>query len=139
VTRRRYRLLPHTADLLVEVRAADFPTLCAASVETLFSLMTDRRKIRPAERRTLESVPGSPEEALRSILRQALLFFSLDRYLVRDAGASMVSGKVVVSVRGERMEGTRHPVYREIKAVTAHALAAEEGPSGFTARFILDV
>jgi SHS2 domain-containing protein len=139
VTRRRYRLLPHTADLLVEVRAADFPTLCAASVEALFSLMTDRRKIRPAERRTLESVPGSPEEALRSILRQALLFFSLDRYLVRDAGASMVSGKVVVSVRGERMEGTRHPVYREIKAVTAHALAAEEGPSGFTARFILDV
>jgi SHS2 domain-containing protein len=139
VTRRRYRLLPHTADLLVEVRAADFPTLCAASVEALFSLMTDRRKIRPAERRTLESVPGSPEEALRSILRQALLFFSLDRYLVRDAGASMVSGKVVVSVRGERMEGTRHPVYREVKAVTAHALAAEEGPSGFTARFILDV
>jgi SHS2 domain-containing protein len=139
VTRKGYRLLPHTADLFVEVRAADFPTLCAASVEALFSLLTDRRRIRPAERRTLESGPGSPEEALLSILRQALLLFSLDRYLVRDAGASMVDGRVVVSVRGERLVGSRHPLYREIKAVTAHALAAAGGPSGFTARFVLDV
>jgi SHS2 domain-containing protein len=139
VTRRGYRLLPHTADLLVEVRAADFPTLCAASVEALYSLLTDRRRVRPAERRTLDPVAGSPEEVLRAVLRQALLLFSLDRFLVRDAGATMVDGRVVVAVRGERLDGARHPVYREIKAVTAHALAATGGPSGFTARFVLDV
>jgi SHS2 domain-containing protein len=139
VTRKGYRLLPHTADLLVEVRAADFPSLCADSIEALFSLLTDRRRIRPAERRTLDSGPGSPAEELRSLLRQALLLFSLDRFLIRDAGANMVGGRAVVVVRGERMDDARHPVYREIKAVTAHALAADEGPSGFTARFVLDV
>jgi SHS2 domain-containing protein len=139
VTRKGYRLLPHTADLLVEVRAADFPAVCAASVEALFSLLTDRRTIRPTERRTLRPAPGSPEEELRSILQQALLLFSLHRFLVRDAGATMVDGRVVVAVRGERLDGARHPVYREIKAVTAHALAAWKGPSGFTARFVLDV
>jgi len=139
VTRRPFRLLPHTADLRVEVRADDFPSLCAASVEALFSLLTDRRKIRRFERRTLDSGSGSPEERLLAILRQALLLFSLDRFLVREAGAMMNSGTILVTVHGEPMDGSRHSAHREIKAVTAHALAVEKGPSGFTARFILDV
>ena len=139
MTRTGYRLLPHTADLLVEVRAEDFPDVCAASVEALYSLLTDRRRIRPAERRTFHSGPGAPEETLRSLLRQALLLFSLHRFLVRDASATMKGRRVDVTVRGERFDGARHPVHREVKAVTAHALAVREGPSGFTARFVLDV
>ncbi|MGE5248333.1 MAG: archease [Verrucomicrobiota bacterium] len=135
----RYRLLPHTADLLVEVRAADFPAVCAASVEALFSLLTDRRRIRASERRTVYSAAGAPEEALRSVLQQALLLFSLDRFLVRDADATMIGDSVVVAVRGERFDGARHPVHREVKAVTAHALSARQGPSEFTVRFVLDV
>jgi len=139
VTRGGFRLLPHTADLRVEVRAADFPSLCAASVEALYSLLTDRRKIRRFERRALDSGSGLPEEQLLSILRQALLLFSLDRFLVRDAGAIMQSGTILVTVRGEPVDGARHFSYREIKAVTAHALTVEEGSPGFTARFVLDV
>ena len=139
MTRGGFRLLPHTADLRVEVRAADFPSLCAASVEALFSLLTDRRKIRRFERRTLDSGSGHPEERLLSILRQALLLFSLDRFLVRNAGAIMQSGRILVTVLGEPVDDARHIPYREIKAVTAHALTVEEGPAGFTARFILDV
>jgi len=139
VTPGRYRLLPHTADLLVEVRAPSLASLCAASVEALFSLLSDRRTIRPAERRTLDSGAGAPEEQLRSVLMQALLLFSLERYLVRDADGTMVDGRVVVTVRGERRDRIRHPVHREIKAVTAHALAARKGRRGFTARFVLDV
>jgi len=135
----RYRLLPHTADLLVEVRAPDFGSLCAASVQALFSLLSDRRRIRPAERRVLDAGQGTPEEQLRSVLMQALLLFSLERYLVRDADGTMEHGRVVVAVRGERLDRVRHPVHREIKAVTAHALTARKGPRGFTARFVLDV
>ena len=108
-------------------------------MEALFSLLTDRRKIRRFERRTLDAGSGHPEERLLSILRQALLLFSLDRFLVRDAGAIMQSGRILVTVRGEPVDDARHFPYREIKAVTAHALTVEEGPSGFTARFILDV
>ena len=139
MTRTKFRLLPHTADLRVEVRAADFPSLCAASVEALFSLLTDRRKVRRTGSKTLDSGSGDPEERLLSLLRQALLLFSLGRFLVRDAGAIMQHGVVSLTVRGEPADDTRHTAYREIKAVTAHALTVEEGPSGFTARFVLDV
>ncbi len=139
MTRKGYRLLPHTADLLVEVRAADFPSLCAASVEAVFSLLTDRRKVRRIERRTFDAGSGPREDRFLSLLRQALLLFSLDRFLVREASATMLGGRIVVAVQGELLEGARHIVCREIKAVTAHALAVTEGPSEFTARFVLDV
>jgi protein archease len=139
VTRARYRLLPHTADLRVEVRAEEFPGLCAASVEALFSLLTDRRKVRRAVRKTLECAGGAPEEQLLALLKQALLLFSLDRFLVRDADATMKGAGVVLAVFGEPADGARHPVYREIKAVTAHAMAVEQEAAGFNARFVLDV
>jgi len=134
-----FRLLSHTADLRVEVRAEDFPSLCASCVEAVFSQMTDRRKVRRVLRRTLEFPAGPPEEVLFSALRQALLLFSLDRFLVRMAGATMKGDRMILAVWGERWDVSRHAVCREIKAVTAHALAVEKGPSGFTARFVLDV
>ena len=139
MSRGAYRLLPHTADLLVEVRAPDFPSLCAFSVEAVFSLLTDRRRVRRAVRRPVDFAPAPPEELLLSVLRRALLLFSLDRFLVRDADATMVEGRLVLVVGGEPIDAARHTVCREIKAVTAHALAVESGPSGFTARFVLDV
>ena len=135
----RFRLLPHTADLLVEVRAPDFPAACGRSVEALFSLLTDRRKVRRSETRSLEVAPAPPEEMLLAVLRRALLLFSLDRFLVREADATMKEDTLLLAVRGEPMDAARHSMGRELKAVTAHALAVEAGPSGFTARFVVDV
>jgi SHS2 domain-containing protein len=139
LTRERYRLLPHTADLRVEVRGFDFPSVCAASVEALFSLLTDRRRVRRGERRILTASGGSEEDRLLAILRDALLLLSADRFLVRDAGATMDREKIAVTLHGETIDPARHALYREIKAVTGHGLAVLGGPSGVTARFILDV
>ncbi len=134
-----YRLLPHTADLLVEVRAPDFPSLCARSAEAVFSLLTDRRRVRRSERRSLDFASEPPEELLLSVLRGSLLLFSLDRFLVREADANMEGGGLALAVAGEPMDAGRHSICREIKAVTAHALSVKDGPSGFVARFVLDV
>jgi SHS2 domain-containing protein len=139
VSRGAHRLLPHTADLLVEVRAPDFPSLCACSVEAVFSLLTDRRRVRRSERRSLEFAAAPPEEQLLSVLRGSLLLFSLDRFLVRESDATMEGGSLTLAVAGEPMDAGRHSVCREIKAVTAHALSVKDGPSGFVARFVLDV
>ncbi len=139
MSRGTHRLLPHTADLLVEVRAPDFPSLCARSVEAVFSLLTDRRRVRRSERRSLDFAAAPPEELLLSVLRGSLLLFSLDRFLVREADATMEESGLALAGAGEPMEPGRHSVCREIKAVTAHALSVKGGPSGFVARFVLDV
>jgi len=139
VTSRGYRLLPHTADLFVEVRGDDLPSLLAASVEALFSILTDRRRVRPKERNVLPVPPAPPDEQLYLLLRQALLLASSGRFLVRRAGATMEAGTVKVTLAGEAADPSRHEVYREIKAVTRHALSVRRDAAGWTARFIVDV
>jgi len=139
MTRPGYRLLPHTADLLVEARADTFPSLCAVSVEALFSLLTDRRRVRRVLKRSIELPVAPPEELFLSVLRGSLLLFSLDRFLVRDADAVMADDKIIVVFEGEPMDAARHSMRLELKAVTAHALSVESGPSGFKARFVVDV
>ncbi len=139
MTRRSFRLLPHTADILVEVRGEDLPHLCASGVQALFSLLTDRRKVRPAETRVLRIPAVPPVDALYALLKEALLLFSAERFLVRTARGTIENEGAVVEVRGEAIDLSRHPVYREIKAVTAHAMAVERSGEGLLARFIVDV
>jgi SHS2 domain-containing protein len=139
VTRPRHRLLPHTADLCVEVRADDLPSLLAGAAGALFSLLTDRRRVRRKERKMLAVPAAPPDEQLYLLLRQALLLLSTERFLARSAGATMDAGTVNVVLEGEAADPSRHEVYREIKAVTWHALSVGRDAEGWTARFIVDV
>jgi SHS2 domain-containing protein len=139
VKARGWRLLSHTADLRLEVRAKDLAGLFAASVEALFSLLTDRRRVRGAETRILEVRGRDPEERLFLLLREALLLFSADRFLIRSARGRMDPSGIRVEVRGEAFDPSRHPAFREIKAVTAHGMAVTRVRGGFAARFVIDV
>lgn len=137
--RRSFRLLPHTADLRAEVRGVDIPDLFSGCVNALFSLLVDRRTVREAEVRETEIASDTPEEQLFFLLREALLLFSVQRFLARNAHVTIIGKKVKLTVRGEPLDASRHSVHREIKAVTAHAIAVEASPEGFLARFVVDV
>ncbi len=101
--------------------------------------MTDRRLVRAAEKRTIEVAGKDLEERLFLLLREALLLFSSDRFLIRSArGRINVSG-VKMEVRGETFDPSRHAVFREIKAVTAHGISVERRAGWFVARFVVDV
>lgn len=137
--RRSFRLLPHTADLRVEVRGVDLPDLFSGCVLALFSLLVDRRTVRDAEVRNAEIAADTAEEQLFFLLREALLLFSAHRYLARDAHVTIIGKQVTLTVRGELLDASRHSVRREIKAVTAHAMAVERSPDGVLGRFVVDV
>jgi len=139
VNRIRHRLLPHTADLRIEVRGKDLPDLYASGVLALFSLLTDRRRIRGTVSRVLTAQAPSPEDRLFFLLRDALLLFEVDRFLVRRAHGTMEGSRVTLSLRGEPVDSSRHSFGREIKAVTRHALTVERKAGGFIARFVVDV
>lgn len=136
---RGFRLLPHTADIRLEVRAKDLPGLFAASVEALFSLIVDRRKVRPAASRTIEASGNDDPDILFSLLKEALLLFSAERFLVRSAHATMKVSGVKIEISGEPFDASRHSAEREIKAVTAHGMTVGKAAGGCIARFIVDV
>lgn len=139
MTRYRHRLLSHTADLRIEVRGKDLPELCVAGVLALFSLLTDRRSIRRTVSRVLAAEAPSPEDRFFFLLREALLLFEVDRFLVRSAHGTMEGNRVALAVFGEPVDPSRHALGREIKAVTRHALTLSRRPGGFAARFVVDV
>ncbi len=134
-----YRLLPHTADIRVEIRGKGLPDLYAAGVEALISLMVDRRRVRAAEERYFTVHANDPEERLFLVLREALRLYSPDGFLVRKARATINNTEVGMKVAGERFDRSRHTVCREIKAVTAHGMTVRKVPGGYVARFIVDV
>ncbi|HZW36137.1 MAG TPA: archease [Candidatus Deferrimicrobiaceae bacterium] len=134
-----YRLLPHTADIRLEVRGKDLPGLFAESVTALFSLITDRRRVRAAESRVLEASGVDLPDTLYLLLRGALLLFTAEHFIVRSARGTMDASGARVEVSGEPFDGSRHSAFREIKAVTAHGLAVESIPGGYVARFVVDV
>lgn len=136
---RGHRFLPHTADLRVEARAQDLPGLYAASVASLFSIIADRRNVRKTGSRTLRVAAESPEDRLYLLLREALLLFAVDGYLVRNARARIEGNRVAVTVSGEPVDRSRHALRREIKAVTRHAMTVAKTPGGFVARYVVDV
>lgn len=136
---RGYRLLPHTADLRIEVRGKDMPGLYASCATALFSLLTDRRRVRETAERTVRVEGVTPEDRLFFLLRAALLLFEVDRFLVRRAHVTIEGNQVTLSASGEPADFSRHTFGREIKAVTRHALTVGKRPGGFVARFVVDV
>ncbi len=136
---RPFRFLAHTADLLVEARGRDLPELFSRCVDALFSVISDRRYVRPAETRNVAVTADTREEQLYLLLRAALLLFSADRFLARTARVTIENDAVVLSVAGEPSDFARHPIGREVKAVTAHALTVRETRDGLVARFVVDI
>lgn len=139
MSRRRFRLLPHTADLMPEVRGADVPALFASCVLVLFSLLVDRRTVRGREVRVAEVAGDTAEDRLLALLRAAFLLFAAHTFLVRTAHVTIKGKQVTLTVTGETLDPARHRIVREIKAVTAHAIAVGRSRGGCFARFVLDV
>lgn len=137
--RRAWRLLPHTADLRVEAAGPDLPALFEACVLALFSLVTDRRRVRAARTRIVRAGGATPEDRLYGLLRGAFRLAAVDGFFVRGAHVRMKGTKLSMKVRGEPFDPARHAVHREVKAVTAHAIEVRRGPGGCIARFVVDV
>ena len=124
---------------MLEVRGADLPGLFSSCVLALFSLLTDRRFVRVSEVRTAEAAGGTAEEQLFFLLREALQIFTVHRFVARTARVTINREQVTLTVAGEPFDFSRHVLTREIKAVTAHALAVERSPGRCLARFVVDV
>ncbi len=136
---RGFRFLPHTADLLVEARGKDLPESFSHCATALFSLLTDRRFVRPVEVRTVSVAAAAPEDRLYLLLREALLLFSAGGFLARTVRVTMKGKTATLSAAGEPADFARHPVGREVKAVTAYAMTIRKTPDGVVARYVVDV
>lgn len=73
-----FKEIEHTADLGVEITAATFPALLAASGEALFALIADPENIEIREEIVVSASGDGPEELLHAWLCELLAKFYIE-------------------------------------------------------------
>ncbi len=140
IARRRYGSFPTTADEGLWASADSPPALFEALGIGLFALMTDLRKVRRTERRTVRATSPDLPGLVVAYLGELLTLQSSDGFVARDATARLTGDPptaVEVELWGEPLEEGRHARRKEIKAVTWHRLEVTLDPP--RARVIVDI
>ena len=74
-----YREIEHTADLGVEITAADLPALFASAGEALYALIADPATIENREAIKVSATGANPEDLLHAWLCELLALFNVRR------------------------------------------------------------
>lgn len=117
-----YRLLPHTADIAVELWARDEAGLREAGVEALRELLVGTDPVRSLEERAIEPRGADATERLVHFLSDVLYLYDAERFLPARASPS--------GIFGEPFDPRRHAALREVKAVTFHRADVQRDREG---------
>jgi SHS2 domain-containing protein len=135
-----YREIEHTADLGVEITAADLPALFASAGEALYALIADPATIESREDINISATGDNPEDLLHAWLRELLALFNVQGFVGKRCEIAHISdGKVQGRVSGETLDLKRHDFHTEIKGVTYHDFKVWQEAGAWHARIIFDV
>ena len=135
-----FREIDHTADLGIEVEAANLPQLFAAAGEAFYALIADPTGIESSEEISVSARGEGWDELLHAWLCELLAQFNLKGFVGKNCEAKNVEpGRVEAKVKGEPLDLKRHRFYTEIKGVTYHGLRVWQENGKWHARVIFDV
>jgi len=135
-----YRLLEHTADMGIEAVAESREELFAQAAYGLLEILSGSLEAAAREERIVEVQATDQEELLVSWLNEILYLFETKRFQPVDFEVEEVGWTAMKArVRGEPFDPERHPVQREVKAVTYHQLKVERNDGHWTARVYVDL
>ena len=135
-----YREIEHTADLGVEITAADLPALFASAGEALYALIADPATIEIREAIKVSATGANPEDLLHTWLCELLALFNVEGFVGKRCEITYISdGQVQGRVSGEKLDLKRHAFHTEIKGVTYHDFKVWQEAGTWHARVIFDV
>lgn len=137
-----YEIVEHTADIGIRATGRSLEELFAHMAQGMFSLI-----VPPESVEERQSVPvkaeGGPEQdrLLQAWLRELLYLFDTRHFLgKRFSIEALRPGRIEATVFGETLDPARHPVDKEVKAVTYCELGVEQLPDGtWRAQVIFDI
>lgn len=133
-------MFDHTADLGIECSGRTMKELLEKTAAAMLDCMFERDELEATEEHTLSAAGDDREELLINYLREILYRVNGKGFLPKEIAITSLDGaRLTCRLAGEPYDGDRHHWKGEIKAVTYHAVAIEEGPAGLTARVVLDV
>jgi SHS2 domain-containing protein len=135
-----YRFVDHTADLMVEVEAPDRVGLFSEAARSLFAILTDLDGVEPREAQRLRVEAEDWEQLLVAWLTELLFLYETDLWLFsRFEILELESHGLEAVAWGERLDSERHPIEREVKAVTYHRLGLVQEGGIFKTSIVFDL
>lgn len=135
-----YRLLEHTADMGIEVQADTLEELFAGAACALKEMIWGEAWGRSIEERAVSLRGGDYGELLVHWLNEILYRFEVEGLFPVDFELEEIKGTTLKGrIRGEPFDPLRHPVEREVKAVTYHRLQVEPYDGRWLARLYVDL
>lgn len=135
---RRHKVVPHAADLAVELAASSLEELFAAALEGLGGLICPEAAPAQEERISADGEPD--EELLVALLSEAIFLFETQRFVPAKASVRLPApGKAEATLLGETLDLARHFPRHAVKAATYHGLRIRRDGDIFKARVIFDV
>jgi SHS2 domain-containing protein len=136
----KYRQLAHTADLAYRLRGDSLAEIYVNAAQALMATITDRRRLRPRETRTMEAEAPDREALLVAWLNHLLYLYDVDGFLGRDFEIlELQDERLVAQARGEIFDPERHVGKNAVKAATYHHLEITRWDHGWQATVILDL
>jgi SHS2 domain-containing protein len=141
-----YTELEHPADLFLEIRGRDLDELFENALYAFYSQVADLEKVEGRNVASLDVRESSLDEALRTLLAEALYRFDIEEFIAVAARVTVqtdrADGDVRVTARlwGGRPERQPGSLSTEVKAVTYHRLAVTQtSGGGWRATVLFDV
>jgi len=123
---KRFDLIEPTADIGVRAYGQTLPEAFGNAAYGLFSIITDLRKVRKAERRLIEFQASSQEDLLYEWLNQLIYLFDAEQMLFKQFTIlELERTKLKAVCYGEKADLSRHKMRTGVKAATYHKLQVD--------------
>ncbi len=136
----KYRLVDHTADIGIRVRAESKEEMFAVAACAMFDLMVDLSKVKPLKTARISLRDNSLEDLLITWLNE--LIFRADAsgmFFSRFEVHSVTAESLEATVKGEPYDERVHSTREIVKAATYHQLEISRSKGDWIAQVIFDV
>lgn len=135
-----YRVIEHTADTGVEVRASTLHELFEGAAVALLSVLTDPSKVRDVVRKDVSLDAGDLDELMFVWLNELIYIVNAEAFLFSRFEVDIEETSLHGRMWGEEIDAGRHDLLLDVKAATYHELEVRQSADGsWGARVIFDV
>jgi SHS2 domain-containing protein len=135
-----YETFDHTADLGLRIRAPDLNSLFAEAGQALIAAIVENPEaIAAREPLKIALEADDLEYLLFDWLKELLYHFDAEHRLFGSFDVRVTGTNLNATVWSEPLDGARHTLLHEVKAITYHGLRVEETADGWLAEVIVDI
>lgn len=139
-----FKVTEHTADTGIKFWGQSFSDMLINAAKGMFSLIVDRRTVRPVIEKRIEITGADYEEITINWLREIHYIHQSAFFLFRDFICETIDEAdkktiAVFTARGEPVDDSRHNIFLDIKLVTYHMFCVKNTGGIWEGRVIFDI